>query len=60
MSDLDVVPGSNPGVISVPTTVHINLVDLTREGHRLTFNYVDILQVLHYVYISGWEKMYKK
>lgn len=55
VSDLDVVPRSNPAVVSVPTTIHIDLVDLAEEVHSLAFPRVDILQLLHDVDVSSWK-----
>lgn len=56
MSDLDVVPMSDPAVISVPTAIYIHMVDLTQEGHVLMLHHINILQMLHYVDVSGWQR----
>lgn len=55
VSDLDVVPRSNPAVVSVPPTIHIDLVDLAEKAHSLAFPRVDILQLLHDVDVSSWK-----
>lgn len=59
VSDLDVVPRSNSAVISVPPAIHVHLVDLAQEVHWLTLHRVNILQLLHYVDVSSWEKITK-
>lgn len=55
MSGFDVVPRSDPAVISVPPTIYIHLVYLTQEVHRLTLHCVNILQLLHYVDVPSWQ-----
>lgn len=53
--DLDVVSGFDPGVVAVPTPVHVLTVDLTQEGHTLPLSHFLIFQLLHNLYVSGWQ-----
>lgn len=57
--DLDVVPRSDSAVVTVPTTSHIHLVDLTDEVHRLTFCRFNILQLFYNVNVSSCQKTSK-
>lgn len=56
MSDLDVVPRSDPAVVSIPACIHIHLVNLTQEVDGLTLCRINILQLLYNVNVPSWQK----
>lgn len=59
MSNLDVVPWANSAVVPVPPTINVHLVDLTQEVHDLTLHCVNVLQLLHYVDVPSWQKIFQ-